>query len=93
MSKENFFDAEEKNIFDSVENGEWKESEKLPETKTLFLEAYKNTIKQKRSISIRLPEADIHEIKKKSIQTGIPYQNLIQSLVHKFAIGEIKLGL
>lgn len=93
MNRKIYFDQQEKELIDSIENEEWRESGDVTTIKKQFKEALHKTLKEKRSISIRLPEADIHEIKKKSIQAGIPYQNLIQSLVHKFAIGEIKLGL
>jgi predicted DNA binding CopG/RHH family protein len=36
-------------------------------------------------------EDDLYDIKKKSLELGIPYQNLIQGLIHKFNAGEIRL--
>ena len=44
-------------------------------------------------ISIRISENDLYELKKKSLESAIPYQNLIQMLVHQFAANKIKLNV
>ena len=42
-------------------------------------------IKQKKAINIRALEADIIKIKSKALSKGIPYQTLINSVIHQFA--------
>jgi predicted DNA binding CopG/RHH family protein len=42
-------------------------------------------IKQKKVINIRPLEADIIKIKSKALSKGIPYQTLINSIIHQFA--------
>lgn len=42
-------------------------------------------VKQKKAINIRVLEADIIKIKSKALSKGIPYQTLINSVIHQFA--------
>ena len=42
-------------------------------------------IKKKKAINIRVLEADIIKIKSKALSKGIPYQTLINSIIHQFA--------
>ena len=45
---------------------------------------------KKKAINIRLPESDIYALKQKSLESGLSYQNIIQSLVHQYIQGRIK---
>jgi len=42
-------------------------------------------VKQKKAINIRALESDIIKIKSKALSKGIPYQTLINSVIHQFA--------
>ena len=42
-------------------------------------------VKQKKAINIRVLEADIIKIKSKALSKIIPYQTLINSIIHQFA--------
>lgn len=79
----------EKDILESVENGEWVSKGNIEERK----EELKSYLKKKKAISIRVSEADIYEIKRKALENGIPYQNLIQMLIHQYAQNKISLGI
>jgi len=79
----------EKDILESVENGEWVSKGNIEERK----EELKSYLKKKKAISIRVNEADIYEIKRKALENGIPYQNLIQMLIHQYAQNKISLGV
>jgi len=82
-------DKFEKDILQSVENGEW-ESKNNKEDRLKELQSYiKN--QKKKAISIRINENDIYELKKKALENSIPYQTLIQMLIHQFASNKIKL--
>ena len=48
---------------------------------------------KKRPISIRLSERNIMLLKRKSLETGIPYQTLIATLVGRYVEGKIKVEL
>ena len=79
----------ERDILESVENGEWVSKGNIEERK----EELKSYLKKKKAISIRVNEADIYEIKRKALENGIPYQNLIQMLIHQYAQNKISLGV
>ena len=45
----------------------------------------------KKQISLKIRESDLSLIKAKAKEVSIPYQNIIQALLHKYATGQIKL--
>ncbi|MGP2657496.1 CopG family antitoxin [Malaciobacter sp. WC5094] len=84
-------DKFEKDILQSVESEEW-ESKNNKEDRLKELQSYiKN--QKKKAISIRINENDIYELKKKALENSIPYQTLIQMLIHQFASNKIKLDV
>ncbi len=82
-------DNEEKEILQSVENGEWQSKGDINNRLQELQFFIKN--QKKKAISIRVNENDIYELKKKALENSIPYQNLIQMLIHQFASNKIKL--
>lgn len=84
-------DEYENELLESVENGEWVSKGNVDE-RIKALQAYiKN--QNKKAISIRVNENDIYELKKKALENSIPYQNIIQMLIHQFATNKIKLSV
>ena len=84
-------DKYEKDILESVENEEWV-SKKNIDNRLLELQSYIKS-QNKKAISIRINENDIYELKKKALENGIPYQNLIQILIHQFTSNKIQLNM
>ena len=84
-------DEYEQDILQSVENGEW-ESKDNTNNRLLELQSYIKHQKKK-AISIRVNENDIYELKKKALENSIPYQNIIQILIHQFATNKIRLTM
>ena len=78
---------EEKEILDSYESGEWKSVLNTDEKIISYVEIAKNTLRKDKRINIRISERDLHEIKRKAVSEGIPYQTLISSVLHKFLNG------
>ncbi len=86
-----YLDEFEKDILQSVEANEWK-SQNNKDTRLKELPSYiKN--EKKKAISLRLSENDIYELKKKALENSIPYQNLVQMLIHQFVTNKIKLDV
>lgn len=84
-------DKFEEDILQSVENNEWT-SKDNKEDRLKELQSYiKN--QKKKAISIRINENDIYELKKKALENSIPYQTIIQMLIHQFATNKIKLDV
>lgn len=84
-------DDEEQALLDSVEADEWQSKGQLNE-RVAELQAYLKQEKKK-SVSVRLSENDLYELKRKSLENGIPYQNVIQMLVHQYTSNKIHLDI
>ena len=84
-------DKYEQELLESVENGEWKSKNNL-DSRLKELQGYVKNQKKK-AISLRVSENDIYELKKKALENGVPYQNIIQILIHQFATNKINLSL
>ena len=85
------FDAFEQEILKSVENDEWKSKGNITE-RLAELQGYLKHEKKK-AVSIRLSENDLYELKRKSLENGVPYQNIIQMLVHQYTTNKIHLDV
>ena len=84
-------DEYEQDILDSVESGEWN-SKNDNKNRLKELQSYiKN--QKKKAISLRVNENDIYELKKKALENSIPYQNIIQILIHQFATNKININV
>ncbi len=85
------FDAFEQEILNSVENDEWQSKGNIKERLTELQNYLKH--EKKKAISIRLSENDLYELKGKGLENGVPYQNIIQMLVHQYTTNKIHLDV
>lgn len=85
------FDTEELEILEALENDKLKRSVNADEEMALAKKAAKEYLSKSKNITIRLSLADVTAVRRKSQESGIPYQTLISSLVHRYANGKIKL--
>jgi len=76
-------DPEEQELHDSLETEEWVPVENSEELKVKLVDAARMTNAKTRTINIRLPERDLHKLKVKAAQEGLPYQTLVASIIHK----------
>ena len=85
--KKIILEAEEKDILDSYERGEWK-SLKNSKAEIKKLSDYaKNTLQKDKRINIRMSSKDLDQVQVIAAQEGIPYQTLISSIIHKYVSG------
>ncbi len=84
-------DEYETDILQSVENDEWQSRGSI-DNRIKELQSYVKNQKKK-AISIRVGENDIYELKKKALESGVPYQNIIQMLIHQFASNKIQISV
>ena len=54
-----------------------------PQRKKQLEQAARSSLNKTRNINIRLSERDLHRLKAKAIEEGIPYQTLASSILHK----------
>lgn len=76
---------EEKKILEDVEKGKFVSVPNLEKAKSDAIAAARNTLNKTKNINIRLSEKDLQKLKAKAVETGIPYQTLVSSVLHRFA--------
>ena len=79
--------AEEQHLHEALSSGQF-EFQHDPQTIAKYAEIFTNSAKQRKAISLRLPKQDYFAIKAKATQLGLPYQALIDSLIHRYVNGE-----
>ena len=84
-------DEFELDILSGVEDGEWQSKGNIDQRREELQSIIKH--QKKKAISIRISENDLYELKRKSLESSIPYQNLIQMLIHQFTTDKIKLSV
>ena len=75
---------EEKDLLDAVDRGEYKSVPNAKKEIARYRSYIAATLNRNRNINIRLSERDLHKLKAKAQEEGLPYQTLIASLLHKF---------
>ncbi len=82
-------DAEEQELLDSLEKGEWKPVKNQKEEIAAIQIAAQNFMKKDARINIRVSQFDLNRIKRVAAHEGLPYQTLIASVLHKFAAARV----
>jgi len=85
-------DSEELEILEAFESGAMQKSQTQDQDIRVAKIAAKNTVEAFEEIKIELPIKDLQQLKKKALQTGISYQNLISFLIHKY-IDKVNVSL
>ena len=81
-----FLDAEEEELFRAIESDDYKFSESFltPERKAELQQAARNTLDDERiQISLRVSKRNLSKLKARALREGMPYQTLINSILHK----------
>lgn len=78
-------DKEERQILKEYEEGISKSVPNLKKELAYFREVAQQSSARTKSINLRLSERDLHRIKVKAAEEGVPYQTLLSSLIHKYA--------
>lgn len=90
MNKKYNLDEEEKELLEQIEKNEFIED--LTEFENLKIAA-KNTVEKNERVNLRINEKDLLVIKRKATENGLPYQSLINVLIHQYAEGKIVINL
>ena len=81
----------EKELEKEIEREEWKRAENFEEIKSELQKGAQSILSKKKTVSVRISERDLMLLKRKSVETGIPYQTIISSLIRQYVEGKIKL--
>lgn len=81
-----YIDDDEKDLVTAIEKEDYQIKESfLSSTRLKELQAVaRATINEERSpISLRIPKTDLSRLKARALREGVPYQTLINSILHK----------
>ena len=77
--------SEEREIMALSEEDGWISAEDIESQRVFWQQAAKRALDGKRErISISIPERDLARLKTRAAEEGMPYQTLINSILHKY---------
>ena len=82
-------DAEEMELLESLESGEWNSVNNLKDEIHTHQNIAKNTLKKDKRVNLRISSKDLEAIKTYAVEEGLPYQTLMSSVLHKFVTGRL----
>lgn len=88
--KKLYLDAEEQDLMESIERGEWKSVQNLKAEIKKHQGYARNTLKKDKRVNIRISARDLEALQTRAVEDGIPYQTLMASVLHRFAAGRLK---
>lgn len=89
--RDNNLQVEEVELLESIENREWRSIENIEERRNNLRSFFAEDNIAENVININLDKEDFDSIVNKSNQYGMNYKELIEKLVHNFAIGKVML--
>lgn len=85
LTRKDFDNDEEFELYQSAEAGEWVSSGDIEEQRQVWKKSAEATITGKRSkISLAVPDRNLTRIKSLALRKGIPYQTLINQVIHNY---------
>jgi predicted DNA binding CopG/RHH family protein len=88
MKKKLKLTPEERAIEQELLRGEWKSVPNWPKRKKELEADARAQLAKSARVNIRLAPIDLHGLKDKAVQEGMPYQTLIASVLHKYVTGQ-----
>ena len=86
-------DDYERQLIKDIENDEFVEVPNQEEEIRKIRFYARNFLKKEKRITLRVAKDDLQKIQKKAIESGIPYQTIINSLIRQYANGKINICL
>jgi predicted DNA binding CopG/RHH family protein len=82
----NYLDDEEQALIESFENSKAPLRSLLTPERKQEIEAMARAAMndERAKISLRVPKRDLAQLKSRALQEGIPYQTLINALIHRY---------
>jgi predicted DNA binding CopG/RHH family protein len=82
-------DKEEKDLFRSVEKGEWRSVRDLEAEIRAAKSIADATVAKTQRMNIRIAERDLIALRVQAMKEGMPYQTLVSSIIHKYLAGRL----
>ena len=80
-------EADEQEIVESFEKGEWKTVDNFEEQAVLAQQTAAYSLKKDTRVNIRISSHDLLRLKQQAAYKGLPYQTFIASVLHEYAAG------
>ncbi len=83
------YTKEELEIVDYIETQNPKSIENLSQRIDIIKTAVTTKYTKRKAINLKVLESDIERFKSKALEEGMPYQTLINSILHKYITGQL----
>ena len=82
----------EKELYESIENDEWKSVKNFCNLSNDFKKAAKTMLMKSEKIDIMLATQDMNNLKAKAFEEGMEYEVFAGSVLHKYLTGRLVEG-
>ena len=89
MIDSTYTEKEEKELLDYMDTNP-KSIDNFNEEMNFITNIVKENVNNKKQVNFRMLESDLEKLKTKALIDGIPYQTLLNSIIHKFLNGSLK---
>jgi len=83
------YTKEELEIVDYIENGNPSSVANLSDKMAKIKSAVTTKYTKRKAINIKVLESDLEKLKSKALEEGMPYQTLLNSVLHKYITGQL----
>lgn len=83
------YTKEEKEIVDFIETKKPESIKDVSEKMSKIKAAVTSKYTKRKAINLKVLESDIERFKAKALEEGMPYQTLINSILHKYITGQL----
>ena len=82
----------EKELYESIENDEWKSVKNFYDLSNDFKKAAESMLMKSEKIDIMLVKQDMNNLKAKAFEEGMEYEIFAGSVLHKYLTGRLVEG-
>ena len=82
----------EKELYESIENDEWKSVKNFYDLSNDFKKAAESMLTKREKIDIMLVKQDMNNLKAKAFEEGMEYEIFAGSVLHKYLTGRLVEG-
>jgi hypothetical protein len=79
----------EKELYESIENNEWKSVKNFYDLSNDFKKAAESMLTKREKIDIMLVKQDMNNLKAKAFEEGMEYEVFAGSILHKYLTGKL----
>ena len=79
----------EKELYESIENDEWKSVKNFYDLSNDFKKAAESMLTKREKIDIMLVKQDMNNLKAKAFEEGMEYEVFAGSILHKYLTGKL----